>query len=229
MKFAGLNGGDCRQPFSRAADRATVDGRRLAGARHDRCHRARAAAAVHQASGLDQRSRSVSDRLCPRARIDRGADGRPAFHAGDSRGAPRQGRRARRASRCMSVTERSSRSASRASTSIRWRRSITKSAPRPPHRCRQPREKGGASLPSARPPRARSSRSPLRRMATVSPGSGETALFIHPGHDFRLVSGLITNFHLPKSSLLMLVSAFAGRERDPGRVSRGGGQPLSVL
>jgi S-adenosylmethionine:tRNA ribosyltransferase-isomerase len=47
---------------------------------------------------------------------------------------------------------------------------------------------------------------------TVSPGSGETALFIHPGHEFTLVSGLITNFHLPKSSLLMLVSAFAGRE-----------------
>ena len=46
----------------------------------------------------------------------------------------------------------------------------------------------------------------------VSPGSGETALFIHPGHAFTLVSGLITNFHLPKSSLLMLVSAFAGRE-----------------
>jgi S-adenosylmethionine:tRNA ribosyltransferase-isomerase len=47
---------------------------------------------------------------------------------------------------------------------------------------------------------------------TVSPGAGETALFIHPGHQFTLVSGLITNFHLPKSSLLMLVSAFAGRE-----------------
>jgi S-adenosylmethionine:tRNA ribosyltransferase-isomerase len=46
----------------------------------------------------------------------------------------------------------------------------------------------------------------------VAPGSGETALFIHPGHDFRLVAGLITNFHLPKSSLLMLVSAFAGRQ-----------------
>jgi len=46
----------------------------------------------------------------------------------------------------------------------------------------------------------------------VSPGSGETALFIHPGHAFNLVSGLVTNFHLPKSSLLMLVSAFAGRE-----------------
>ena len=48
---------------------------------------------------------------------------------------------------------------------------------------------------------------------TVSAASGETALFIHPGHDFKLVTGLITNFHLPKSSLLMLVSAFAGRER----------------
>ena len=47
---------------------------------------------------------------------------------------------------------------------------------------------------------------------TVSPGSGETALFIHPGHEFQLVSGLITNFHLPKSSLLLLVSAFAGRD-----------------
>jgi S-adenosylmethionine:tRNA ribosyltransferase-isomerase len=48
---------------------------------------------------------------------------------------------------------------------------------------------------------------------TVSPGAGETALFIRPGHQFKLVSGLITNFHLPKSSLLMLVSALAGRER----------------
>ena len=47
----------------------------------------------------------------------------------------------------------------------------------------------------------------------VQPGAGETTLFIHPGHRFAVVSGLITNFHLPKSSLLMLVAAFAGRER----------------
>jgi S-adenosylmethionine:tRNA ribosyltransferase-isomerase len=47
----------------------------------------------------------------------------------------------------------------------------------------------------------------------VLPQSGETRLFIHPGHEFRLVRGLITNFHLPKSSLLMLVAAFAGHDR----------------
>lgn len=46
----------------------------------------------------------------------------------------------------------------------------------------------------------------------VQPGRGETALFIHPGYQFRLVSGLVTNFHLPRSSLLMLVCALAGRE-----------------
>ena len=47
----------------------------------------------------------------------------------------------------------------------------------------------------------------------VLPGTGETTLFIYPGCAFRVVSGLVTNFHLPQSSLLMLVAAFAGRER----------------
>jgi len=46
----------------------------------------------------------------------------------------------------------------------------------------------------------------------LQPHSGETEIFISPGFDFHLVSGLLTNFHLPQSSLLMLVSAFAGRE-----------------
>jgi S-adenosylmethionine:tRNA ribosyltransferase-isomerase len=46
----------------------------------------------------------------------------------------------------------------------------------------------------------------------VPAGSGSTDLFIYPGFEFRIVSGLLTNFHLPHSSLLMLVCAFAGRE-----------------
>ena len=44
------------------------------------------------------------------------------------------------------------------------------------------------------------------------PYEGDTRLFIYPGHRFQVVDALITNFHLPRSSLLMLVSAFAGRE-----------------
>ena len=47
----------------------------------------------------------------------------------------------------------------------------------------------------------------------IAPGQGESSLFIYPGHRFRAIGGLMTNFHLPESSLLMLVSAFGGRER----------------
>jgi S-adenosylmethionine:tRNA ribosyltransferase-isomerase len=42
------------------------------------------------------------------------------------------------------------------------------------------------------------------------PGSGKTELMVRPGHQFRFVDALLTNFHLPKSTLLALVSAFAG-------------------
>jgi len=53
-----------------------------------------------------------------------------------------------------------------------------------------------------------------------TPHSGSTSIFLAPGHRFRIVSGLLTNFHLPESTLLMLVSAFAGDTRvdlDRGR------------
>jgi S-adenosylmethionine:tRNA ribosyltransferase-isomerase len=47
----------------------------------------------------------------------------------------------------------------------------------------------------------------------VQAGSGWTDIFIYPGYEFQIISGLITNFHLPKSTLLMLVCALAGKER----------------
>ncbi|NLP16561.1 MAG: tRNA preQ1(34) S-adenosylmethionine ribosyltransferase-isomerase QueA [Clostridiales bacterium] len=46
----------------------------------------------------------------------------------------------------------------------------------------------------------------------VKPGCGDTSIFIYPGYRFKVMDGLVTNFHLPESTLLMLVSAFAGRE-----------------
>jgi S-adenosylmethionine:tRNA ribosyltransferase-isomerase len=49
--------------------------------------------------------------------------------------------------------------------------------------------------------------------STVHPYTGPTSLYILPGYEFKLVDAMITNFHLPKSTLIMLVSAFAGRER----------------
>ncbi|MEL6930496.1 MAG: tRNA preQ1(34) S-adenosylmethionine ribosyltransferase-isomerase QueA [Cyanobacteria bacterium J06600_6] len=49
--------------------------------------------------------------------------------------------------------------------------------------------------------------------ATIEPFQGQTDLFIYPGYQWQVVDGLITNFHLPGSSLLMLVSAMIGRER----------------
>jgi S-adenosylmethionine:tRNA ribosyltransferase-isomerase len=53
--------------------------------------------------------------------------------------------------------------------------------------------------------------------ATVAAGAGKTRIFIHPPHDFKIADALLTNFHLPRSTLLMLVSAFAAPNDTRGR------------
>ena len=50
----------------------------------------------------------------------------------------------------------------------------------------------------------------------MEPHSGSTSIFLAPGHRFRVVGGLLTNFHLPQSTLLMLVSAFLAPPHAPG-------------
>ena len=55
--------------------------------------------------------------------------------------------------------------------------------------------------------------SAAREDGTIAPFEGDTAIFITPGYRFKAVDGLMTNFHLPKSTLFMLVSALIGRER----------------
>jgi S-adenosylmethionine:tRNA ribosyltransferase-isomerase len=52
----------------------------------------------------------------------------------------------------------------------------------------------------------------MLRNQQIVPGLGSTDIFIYPQFEFRRVDSLLTNFHLPKSTLLMLVAAFAGRE-----------------
>lgn len=52
-----------------------------------------------------------------------------------------------------------------------------------------------------------------RRPGGFGPGEGESSLYIRPGHEFKILSGLVTNFHLPRSTPLMLAAAFLGREK----------------
>jgi len=56
----------------------------------------------------------------------------------------------------------------------------------------------------------------LESVGEIIPCSGSTDIFITPGYEFKVIDGLITNFHLPESTLIMLVSAFLGREKTLG-------------
>jgi S-adenosylmethionine:tRNA ribosyltransferase-isomerase len=78
-------------------------------------------------------------------------------------------------------------------------------------RIQQAREAGGRIVVLGTTT-ARALESAAREDGTVAAGAGTTELFIHPGHAFRVAGALVTNFHLPRSSLLMLVASFAGRD-----------------
>ena len=73
-------------------------------------------------------------------------------------------------------------------------------------------KKSGGRIISVGTTATRSLESAADETGFVHPGQADTSIFIYPGYDFKVTDGLITNFHLPESTLIMLVSAFAGRE-----------------
>ena len=73
-------------------------------------------------------------------------------------------------------------------------------------------KKNGHRLVAVGTTTVRTLESVMTKYGKLVPTTGETDIFIYPGYEFKIVDNLITNFHLPKSTLIMLVSALAGRE-----------------
>ena len=73
-------------------------------------------------------------------------------------------------------------------------------------------KKNGGRVISVGPTSCRTLESATDENGILHAGSGWTEIFIYPGYKFKMIDGLITNFHLPESTLLMLVSALAGKE-----------------
>ena len=76
----------------------------------------------------------------------------------------------------------------------------------------QTKQNGGRVIAVGTTFSIRTLESAAKEDGTIAPIAEETGIFIYPGYKFKLVNAIITNFHLPKSTLIMLISAFAGRE-----------------
>ncbi len=88
-----------------------------------------------------------------------------------------------------------------------WKRSSSRSGKKPPGR-----STGRRRVIAVGTTATRVLESVADEEGRIAPVSGSTRLYLYPGYRFRRVDALLTNFHLPKSSLFLLVCAFAGRE-----------------
>ena len=84
--------------------------------------------------------------------------------------------------------------------------------PETAEKIRQCRQNGGRVI-AVGTTSCRTLESAADESGSITPGSADTGIFIYPGYKFKVTDGLITNFHLPESTLIMLVSAFLGREK----------------
>ena len=219
----------CRAGRARAWTRARADSRaRARPRRRGRSWSARrdaVAAVIERTPDAADRERyqTVFARTPGRGR---GADRRPPLRRGAARGARRARRRARRlhaARRRGYVRARARRRVEDHELHAEWL-----SVPAEPARRSSAAARGGGRVVAVGTTSC--ARSRPRRVAAGSRRSrAKPKLFIYPGFRFRVVDALVTNFHLPESSLLMLVAAFAGRERDARGVPPRGRAALSLL
>ena len=176
-----------------------------------------------------RRSRALSDGVRDQPRRRGGADRRLALHGAAARGDRRRGPRGRARSPSTSARGPSGpwRPTIRARTG--WMPSATGSRPRRRTRLhargaeRRPVVAVGTTVVRSLEASARANG------GAVVAGDAVTDLCLLPGDRFQVVTDLITNFHLPRSTLLMLVAAFAGTETRPRRLPRSGRAGLPLL
>ncbi len=176
------------------------------------------------------RPRALPDGVRPPPRRRRRADRRPALHARAPSTALRaQRRRHGRGHAARRLRHVRARPRRRPARPPRRRRDGSRCRPRRPATLNErPARPAAASSPSARPRRARSRRPPTPTGASTR-STGPTDLTVTPGYRFRAVDALLTNFHLPQSSLLVLTATFGGTRGGDGRVPPRRPRGLSVL